>query len=143
MPIVEAAAERIRSISDPDQRRNHAGALIDSVVWPGHADNSMPMSSRMILDTNLISSSSAESNFVLLTKRLAVEYAVELGQQDLTLSAFQKRLTATTYNRSFPDRRDAVRNGNKVLISFAEVRAYLDLATEGSVPPDIYQLAGR
>lgn len=142
MPIIETAAERIRSISDPDQRRKHAGALIDSVIWTGHADSSMPMSSRMILDTNLISASSAESNFVLLTKRLAVDYVTELGL-NLTLTAFQKGLTATTYNRSFPDRREAVRSGNKVLISFAEIRAYLDLPSEGSLPPDIFELAGR
>ena len=141
MSLVDDAVQKIQSISDGDQRRRYARALIASVIWEGHADDRHPTAAADVLSTNLISPQGAESNMVLLTKAEVVQYASELGL-DVSLAAFRKNFTGTSYTRYFSDRRQVVRNGLKVLITYAEARDFLGAPSRGEVDQVIYELAG-
>jgi hypothetical protein len=74
-----------------------------------------------------------DDNHVLIGKSDIPAYAREHGMEK-SLPALRKSITASTYKQHFGDDRTEVRNGQKLLITYAEARSILQVRVKGTIP---------
>lgn len=133
MKLVESAHRKIMATADDAARELYVRALRSSVIWEGLGDGLAPTSAEDVVAMTGVDPAVLEANFILLSKQVLAEYAAELGAPH-SLSSIRKKLTASSYEKMFPNKRNAVRNGKKLLLTYAEARMYLGVRSKGQMP---------
>lgn len=134
MTLLQEAARKISAIQDPGTRDKFVRALKSSAVWDGVEDDRLPSSAESIASASGLGPAALETNHVFLSKTDLPAYGQEHGIEK-SLTAIRKSLTATTYESHFNDGRKAVRNGRKLLLTYAEARSILNVRVKGAMPP--------
>jgi hypothetical protein len=134
MTLIDDAVRQIRAIAEREIRDSYARALRSSIIWDGVEDGRKPTSAEAVVATSGLGPAVLENNLVLLTKRNVALYATEQGSTK-SLLAIRKSLTGSTYMNYFNDGRVDIRNGKRLLITYAEARSLLGIETKGTIPP--------
>lgn len=129
---LETTKNKIEKVTDPSLRKRYEDALKKSYIWDGIGEDRQPVSAHDIVAVSGIGASSLQDTGVLLGKKEVAEYGKELGA-NITETTIKKKLTKKSYERHFKDDREAVREGSKILITFAEARSFLGIRNKGEL----------